>query len=211
MGSARIGVLALQGSVREHEDALRRLGVEVREVRRPEHLEGLDGLVLPGGESTTFRRLMARGLLEAVRQAHERGMALFGTCAGLILLAGDVLEQAEPGVAPSGGTAPGPGLRVLDVTVARNGYGRQVASFEAAVTLRPPLGEGPFHGVFIRAPRIAAVGPGVQVLAMLDGEPVMVQQDRVLGSSFHPELTGDLRIHRYFVEEVAGARRPGPD
>lgn len=210
VGAARIGVLALQGSVREHEQALRRLGVEVREVRRPEHLDGLDGLVLPGGESTTLRTLMAGGLLDAIRQAYARGMALFGTCAGLILLAGDVVEQAEPGVTPPGGTSPGPGLRLLDVTVARNGFGRQVASFEATVTLRPPLGEGPFPGVFIRAPRIAAVGPEVQVLAVLDGEPVMVQQGRVIGSSFHPELTGDLRIHRYFVEAAAGAPRTGP-
>lgn len=199
---ARVGVLALQGSVREHAEALRALGIEVREVRRPEHLEGLDGLVLPGGESTTFRRLMAGGLGEAIRDAHGRGMALFGTCAGLIVLASQVADQAEPGVAPTGSSF-GPGLGVLDVRVERNGYGRQVASFEAPVELHVPLGEGPFRGVFIRAPRIAAVGPDVRVLATLGAEPVLVQQGRILAAAFHPELTDDLRIHRYFVDAVA--------
>ncbi|MEW6046572.1 MAG: pyridoxal 5'-phosphate synthase glutaminase subunit PdxT [Bacillota bacterium] len=208
MSRPRVGVLALQGSVQEHVATLRRLEVDVRQVRRPEHLEGLDGLILPGGESTTFRRLMASGLLQAVRQARDEGMALFGTCAGLILLARHIVDQPEPGVTVEQARTPGPGLAVLDVTVARNAYGRQVASFEAPVALQPPLAAGgPFPGVFIRAPRIASTGAAVRLLGVLGDEPVLVQQDRVLGATFHPELTADLRIHRYFVEEVAGRRR----
>ncbi|HEY8498684.1 MAG TPA: pyridoxal 5'-phosphate synthase glutaminase subunit PdxT [Limnochordales bacterium] len=209
MGLRRFGVLAFQGSVQEHQEALRRLEVEVRPVRRPEDLEGLEGLVLPGGESTTMRRLLAGGLGDAIRQAHARGMALFGTCAGLILLASRIVEQAEPGVVPGGGAEPGPGLGVLDVTVARNGYGRQPASFEAPLALHPPLDGGPFPGVFIRAPRIVAVGPQVRVLATLEGQPVAVQAGRVMGCAFHPELTGDLRLHRYFVDVVARSGGPG--
>lgn len=203
--SRLIGVLALQGSVQEHEAALRRLGVQVRRVREPRDLEGLAGLVLTGGESTTLRRLMRDGLTDAILQAHAAGLALMGTCAGLILLATTVVEQAEPGQVPAGRDEAGGGLRLLDVTVARNGYGRQTTSFEAPVVLHPPLDGEPFPGVFIRAPRIVALGPQVRTLATCDGQPVAVQSGRVLGCAFHPELTEDPRLHRYFVEVLATA------
>lgn len=202
-----IGILALQGSVQEHEAVLRDLGRPVRLVRRPEQVEGLGGLILPGGESTTFRRLMQQGspnLLEAVRRGYQSGMALFGTCAGLILLAREVVEQAEPGVeVPESALQP---LGLLDVAVERNGFGRQVASFEAPVALRGRLAhEGDrVPGVFIRAPRIGRVGPQVEVLGELDGQPVLVRQGRVLGSAFHPELTEDRRVHRFFLRMVDG-------
>jgi pyridoxal 5'-phosphate synthase pdxT subunit len=178
-GSApRIGVLALQGNVREHAAMLRSLGAEVVEVRKPEQLEGLDGLVLPGGESTTFMRLMQLyGLDEAVRTFTR---PMLGTCAGMI-----VLDRAH--------------LDVADLTVDRNAYGRQVASFEADLPLD---GESPLRGVFIRAPRVAELGSDVEVLAELDGEPVLVRDGRVLLASFHPELTDDTRVHERFLDLV---------
>lgn len=209
-GRPAIGILALQGSVQEHEAALRDLGVVVRLVRRADHLQGLDGLILPGGESTTFRRLMLQGdppLLAAIPEAYHRGMALFGTCAGLILLARSVVEQAEPGVeVPEAALER---LCLLDVAVERNGFGRQLASFEAPVALRGELArEGEtVHGVFIRAPRITGVGGGVEVLGEVEGRPVLVRQGQALGSTFHPELTEDRRIHRYFLELAAGRER----
>lgn len=200
--SGVIGILALQGSVQEHEAALRDLGRPVRLVRRSDQLEGLAGLILPGGESTTFRRLMQQGspnLLEAVRQSARSGMALFGTCAGLILLAREVLEQAEPGVEVPESALQSLGL--LDVAVERNGFGRQRASFEAPVTLRGAIARDGDRvpGVFIRAPRIGRLGEGVEVLGELDGQPVLVRQGRVLGACFHPELTEDRRVHRFFL------------
>jgi len=175
----RIGVLALQGAFREHAQALRRLGADVVEVRRPEELEGLDGLVLPGGESTTIMRL-ARiyGLDEAIREYRE---PIFGTCAGMI-----VLDREHLGLA--------------DLVVDRNAYGRQVRSFEADVEL---VGEErPLHGVFIRAPRIRDVGADVEVLGELEGEPVLVREGRLLLASFHPELTDDPRVHELFLDLV---------
>jgi 5'-phosphate synthase pdxT subunit len=175
----RIGVLAIQGDFREHANVLRRLGAEPVEVRKPEELEGLDGLVIPGGESTAIIRL-ARiyGLEEALRR-FER--PVFGTCAGMILL-----DRNH--------------LGLVDLTVRRNAYGRQVASFEADLELE---GEPePLRGVFIRAPRVADVGPGVEVLAELDGEPVLLREGRFLVASFHPELTDDLRVHELFLEMI---------
>jgi 5'-phosphate synthase pdxT subunit len=177
--SVRIGVLALQGNFREHLSMLRGLGVDAVEVRRPEELEGLDGLVVPGGESTAIRRLMRIGGLEEP-VLHFPG-ALFGTCAGMILL-----DRAH--------------LGLLDLEVERNAYGRQVASFEADVELEGD--DDPLRGVFIRAPRIADHGPEVEVLGRLDGEPVLVREGRVLASSFHPELTDDIRVHERFLELV---------
>ena len=177
----RIGVLALQGAFREHAKTLRRLGAEVVEVRLPEELEGLDGLVIPGGESTTIMKL-ARiyGLDEAIRRF--RG-AILGTCAGMIVLDRDHLALA-------------------DLEVDRNAFGRQVQSFEADVELD---GEPePLRGVFIRAPRIRETGPGVEVLGQLDGEPVLVRDGRLLLASFHPELTDDPRVHERFLEMVKG-------
>jgi 5'-phosphate synthase pdxT subunit len=182
----RIGVLAVQGNFREHAAMLRRLGAEVVEVRKPEELDQLDGLVIPGGESTAIARLVRLyGLEEAIR-AFER--PLFGTCAGMILL-----DRNH--------------LAVLDLEVSRNAYGRQVASFEADLEL---AGEDePLRGIFIRAPRVAAVGPEVEVLAELDGEPVLLREGRVLVAAFHPELTDDTRVHERFldlVREESGVR-----
>jgi 5'-phosphate synthase pdxT subunit len=184
----RIGVLAVQGDVREHAHVLRRLGAEVVEVRKPEHLAELDGLIVPGGESTTITRLMRLyGLWDEVRDFDR---PLFGTCAGMIVLARDAVDAA-------------PGQEFLcraDVVVRRNAYGRQPASFEAEVEL---AGESvPLRGVFIRAPRIEDAGPGVEVLAELDGSPVLVREGDVLLAAFHPELTDDTRVHELFLEQV---------
>jgi 5'-phosphate synthase pdxT subunit len=175
----RIGVLAVQGNFREHSAVLRRLGAEVVEVRKPEQLEGLDGLVVPGGESTAMLRLMRiYGLEDAVA-----GFAgpLFGTCAGMILF-----DRRH--------------LDLIDLEVERNAYGRQVASFEDDVELDAE--EEPLRGVFIRAPRVADTGPDVEVLGRLHGEPVLLRQGRVLAASFHPELTDDARVHERFLAMV---------
>jgi 5'-phosphate synthase pdxT subunit len=178
----KIGVLALQGNFREHAAMLRRLGAEPVEVRKPEQLDGLDGLVVPGGESTTFLRLMRLyGLEEAIRSFEQ---PIFGTCAGLIVLGRDHLG-------------------LVDVEVARNAYGRQVHSFEADLDL---AGEGePLRGVFIRAPRVMSTGDDVEVLAELDGEPVLLRQGRFLVATFHPELTDDSRVHELFIDAVREA------
>jgi pyridoxal 5'-phosphate synthase pdxT subunit len=188
----RVGVLALQGAVREHVEALRAVGAEPVEVRLPRDLEGLDGLILPGGESTTMRRLMDRyGLTEPIRTLAHRGAPMFGTCAGMILLA-DRLSDGET-----------PVLGLLDVEVQRNAYGRQLDSFEADLDV-PILGDEPLHGVFIRAPIVTDVGAGVEVLARdHDGRPIAVRQGAVLATAFHPELTGDRRLHRLFVDLIA--------
>ncbi|HSE82409.1 MAG TPA: pyridoxal 5'-phosphate synthase glutaminase subunit PdxT [Gaiellaceae bacterium] len=177
--SVRIGVLALQGNFREHMRMLRGLGVGAVEVRQPEDLEGLDGLVVPGGESTAIRRLMRIGGLE--EPVIRFPGAVFGTCAGMILF-----DRAH--------------LGLLDLEVERNAYGRQVASFEADVQLEDD--DEPLRGVFIRAPRIADLGPEVEVLGRLEGEPVLVREGRVLAASFHPELTDDTRVHERFLDLV---------
>ncbi len=180
----KIGVLALQGAFREHERALRRLGADVVEVRLPEDLEGLDGLVIPGGESTTIMRLARLyGLDEAIRRF--RG-AVFGTCAGMIVLDRDHLGLAE-------------------IEVDRNAYGRQVWSFESDVALADD--DLPLHGVFIRAPRVRELGPEVEVLGEREGEPVLLRDGRLLLAAFHPELTDDLRVHALFLEMVEEAQR----
>jgi 5'-phosphate synthase pdxT subunit len=188
-----VGILDLQGDVREHTKALRDVGCRVRLVKRPADLEGIDGLVLPGGESTTLSMLLeSTGLFEAIAErlgGAEGGLPLFGTCAGLILVARDVLD----------GRADQRTFGILDAVVRRNGYGRQVQSFEADLVLGS--GEGPLlPTVFIRAPRVVSAGPAVQVLASLDDVPVLVRQGTVLASSFHPELTPDRRVHRMFAE-----------
>lgn len=189
----KIGVLAVQGNFREHLAVLRRLGVEGIEIRRPEQLEGLDGLVIPGGESTTIGKLIRLyGLEEAIRSFAS---PIFGTCAGMILLAREAIDGL-PGQ---------PLLGEVDIVVRRNGYGRQVHSFEADVDLAGA--ERPFHGVFIRAPRVEQVGPEVEVLADLDGEPVLLREGRVLVSAFHPELTDDSRVHERFLELVREGER----
>jgi pyridoxal 5'-phosphate synthase pdxT subunit len=179
----RIGVLAVQGNFREHAAMLRRLGAEVVEVRKPEQLDDVDGLVIPGGESTTFMRLMRLyGLDEAIR-----GFAgpVFGTCAGMI-----VLDQEH--------------LGLVDLRVRRNAFGRQVASFEADLVVAGE--EEPVHAVFIRAPWIEEVGPEVEVLAEVDGRPVLAREGRFLVAAFHPELTDDTRLHERFLESVREAQ-----
>jgi 5'-phosphate synthase pdxT subunit len=178
----RIGVLAVQGNFREHAAMLRRLGADPVEVRKPDQLEGLDGLVVPGGESTTFMRLMRLyGLDEALRAFAG---PVFGTCAGMI-----VLDRGH--------------LGLMDLEVDRNAYGRQVASFEADLALKDD--PQPLHGVFIRAPRVRDHGPDVEVLAEREGEPVLVRQGRFLVASFHPELTDDTRVHELFLDQVREA------
>jgi len=185
-------VLALQGDFAAHAAAFRDLDVPVREVRRVAELEGVAGLVIPGGESTTLLNLMAdEPWFEALRRFHEEGGVLAGTCAGAILLAREVRPRQ-------------PSLALLDAIVERNAYGRQVDSFEASVDA-PSLG-GPLAAVFIRAPRFRALWPGVDVLARLDGEPVLVQQGRVVAATFHPELTRDRALHRYLL----GLAEKGP-
>ncbi len=187
-----IGVLALQGDFAAHAAALARLGARARLVRAPADLEGLEGLVIPGGESSAMLRLMERnGLCPALR-AFAAARPTFGTCAGAILLAREVLGPAQPS------------LGLLDLVVERNAYGRQLESFVAAVEA-PALG-GPVEGVFIRAPRIRRAGPGVAVLGRRAGEPVLVEQGHLLAATFHPELTGDARVHRRFLARVAGER-----
>jgi 5'-phosphate synthase pdxT subunit len=179
----KVGVLAVQGDFREHAAMLRDLGAEVVEVRTPEQLEEVDGLVIPGGESTTFTRLMRLyGLDEALR---EFDRPVFGTCAGMI-----VLDRNH--------------LGLVDLEVRRNAFGRQVASFETDVEL--PGDARPLRAVFIRAPWIEDVGPDVEVLAEVDGHPVLARQGRFLVAAFHPELTDDTRLHELFLEEVAGVR-----
>ena len=187
----RIGVLAVQGDFREHAAMLRRLGADPVEVRAPEQLAGLAGLVIPGGESTAIGRLVRLyGLEEAIR---DFSAPILGTCAGMILLARDAVDGV-PGQ---------PLLSLVDAVVRRNGYGRQVASFEANLEL---AGDEPLlRGVFIRAPRVEQIGPDVEVLAELDGDPVLLRQGRILVAAFHPELTGDTRVHERFLELVEEA------
>ena len=195
---ARIGVLAVQGAVREHVAAIREIGAEPVEVRLPRDLVDLDALILPGGESTTMRRLIdSYGLREPIAALARAGAPLFGTCAGMILLA-DRLDDEEA-----------PYFGMLDLAVRRNGYGRQLDSFEADLDA-PSLGEPQLHGVFIRAPLVTDVGPEVEVLARdPDGNPVAVRQGRVLATAFHPELTSDRRLHRLLLQMVGEeARRP---
>jgi 5'-phosphate synthase pdxT subunit len=200
--SPTIGVLALQGDVREHLVALARAGAEGRPVRRPEELADLDGIVLPGGESTTMDKLMrAFGVRDPLRAALQAGLPAYGSCAGMILLADRVLD----------GSVDQETLGGIDMTVRRNAFGRQVASFEGDVHL-DGLGGRPIHGVFIRAPWVEEVGETVEVLARVeDGEAagriVAVRQGSLLATSFHPEMTGDGRVHELFVHIVEDRQR----
>jgi pyridoxal 5'-phosphate synthase pdxT subunit len=187
-GRLTIGVLAVQGNFREHAAMLRSIGADVVEVRKPEQLEGLDGLVVPGGESTAIGRLIRLyGLEEAIGRFVQ---PILGTCAGMILLSRDAVDAVSDQ----------PFLGAIDLVVRRNGYGRQVRSFEADLELS---GEGePLRGVFIRAPRVEQAGPEVEVLAELDGDPVLLRQGRILVAAFHPELTADTRVHERFLDLV---------
>jgi 5'-phosphate synthase pdxT subunit len=186
----KVGVLALQGAFREHIAALRKLGVEAVEVRLPEQLEGLDGLIIPGGESTAIGKLAVKyGLLEPIRRYAKAGNPVYGTCAGMIMLSNDVGRDQ-------------PLLGAMDIKVERNAFGRQLDSFETELAI-PALGAEPFPAIFIRAPRIEEVGEGVQVLAKLDdGTPVAAREGNMIVTAFHPELTDDLRWHRYFLSLI---------
>jgi 5'-phosphate synthase pdxT subunit len=203
----RIGVLRIQGAFAEHEAMLRTVGAEAVPVRLPEHFDDLSGLILPGGESTAMRKLIDRwGLRAPILELAQRGVPIFGTCAGLILLANHISDGDEAV------------LPLLDVTVKRNAFGRQLDSFEAQIDV-PILGDRPVHGVFIRAPIVERVGDEVDVLARLeDGSVVAVRQRNVMATAFHPELSGDVRFHR-LLTTMAGAyeepaegsgRRPHP-
>jgi 5'-phosphate synthase pdxT subunit len=189
----KIGVLALQGDFAEHISILTQLGADTAEVRLPNHLHDLDGLVIPGGESTTIARLLDRwSLLEPIRKRAQDAMAIWGTCAGAILLANEADDLDREG------------LRLMDIKVERNAFGRQVDSFEADLAIEA-IGDAPYHCIFIRAPRITDTGPAVDVLAELeDGTIVAARQDKILASVFHPELTEDHRFHQLFLEMAAG-------
>lgn len=187
-----VGILALQGDFREHEEMLRRIGAPTQQVRLPKHLAQVERLIIPGGESTTIGKLLVMyDLLEPIRARAQAGMPLWGTCAGAILMAQHIAEGRPEGQ---------PALSLMDITARRNAFGRQIDSFEADFEIAP-LGDEPMHAVFIRAPVLERPGPGVTTLAALaDGRIVAAQQDRLLVTSFHPELTNDDRLHRYFLE-----------
>jgi len=196
VASPRVGVLALQGDVREHLAALRALDADAVPVRRPEELASVRGLVIPGGESSVIDKLARTfGMFDPVREAIAGGLPVYGTCAGLIMLADRVLDAIE-GQRSLGG---------LDVTVRRNAFGSQLDSFETDVAV-PALGEPPVHAVFIRAPVVEEVGPAASVLAALpDGRIIAVEQGPLLGTSFHPEVSGELRFHARFLAHVRAA------
>ena len=188
----KVGVLAVQGDFAEHIAVLRKLGVAAREVRLPDQLAGLDGLIIPGGESTTLSRLMSiYRLREPIEHLAQKGKAVWGTCAGMIMMAQEITEED-----------PIP-LQLMDIGVQRNAFGRQIDSFEQDLKVHG-LDAPAFHGVFIRAPVIIRVGQSVKVLAALpDGRPVAVQQGQLLATAFHPELTDDTRFHRYFLNLIS--------
>lgn len=188
-----IGVLALQGAFREHRRVLTRLGVESREVRLPEHLESISGLIIPGGESTTIGKLLVEWkLIEDIRRLGEEGLPIWGTCAGAILLAGRVRERGKELEQPL--------LDLLPMLAVRNAFGRQRESFEADMLIDGM--EGTYRAVFIRAPLLIPEDDAIEVLARVDGEAVFVRHERLMATSFHPELTDDDRIHRYFLQLV---------
>src|SRR6188472_3918217 len=194
----KIGVLSLQGAFREHLDTLAAIGVDGVRVREPRDLDGVSGLILPGGESTTMRQLIERwGLRQPILDLAERGAPIFGTCAGMIVLS-DEIVGGEPPILP-----------LLDVTVERNAFGRQLDSFEADLAV-PILGDTPVHAVFIRAPVIERTGPDVDVLARLDdGRVVAVRERNIIATSFHPELAGETRFHRLVATMASEHDDPG--
>jgi 5'-phosphate synthase pdxT subunit len=190
----QIGVLALQGAFAAHSDCLTSIGVQSIEVRTPEQLGSVDALLMPGGESSTMSQLLeSSGLFGPIAQRIADGMPVFGTCAGMILLASEILD----------GRSDQRNFSAIDISVRRNAFGRQVDSFEA--TINSSVGE--FHGVFIRAPRIERVGAQVEVLGSINDEPVLVRQGNVLAASFHPELSNDARLHEYFVSITANKKK----
>ncbi|MHB9130915.1 MAG: pyridoxal 5'-phosphate synthase glutaminase subunit PdxT [Armatimonadota bacterium] len=189
-----IGVLALQGDVREHIEAVRRAGGEAVPVKTREEIERVDGLIIPGGESTTVGKLLDRfGLMDQVRRLPEEDKPIFGTCTGMILLAKEIEASNQPHIG------------IMNVTIRRNAFGRQVDSFEEDLPVQGIEG-GPVRAVFIRAPYITELKPGVEVLAEFDGHPVMVREGNILAAAFHPELTTDPRVHRMFIDMVEKAK-----
>ena len=190
----QIGVLALQGAFAAHSDCLTSIGVQSIEVRTPEQLNSVDALLMPGGESSTMSQLLeSSGVFDPISTRIADGMPVFGTCAGMILLASEILD----------GRSDQRSFSAIDISVRRNAFGRQVDSFEA--TINSSVGE--FHGVFIRAPRIERVGEDVEVLGSINDEPVLVRQGNVLAASFHPELSNDARLHEYFVSITANRKK----
>ena len=186
-----VGVLALQGAFAAHQRALESTGATTRQVRQPGDLEGIDALVMPGGESTTMSRLLTTsGLFDDIKALLSDGLPVFGTCAGMILLATEVLDGRPDQLS----------FGAIDISVQRNGYGRQIDSFETDLDI---VGfDTPFHAVFVRAPKVVAIGANVEVIAEYDGVPVVARQGHVMVASFHPELTGDSRLHARFLQEV---------
>ncbi len=190
----QVGVLALQGAFAAHSDCLTSIGVQSIEVRNPEQLSSVDALLMPGGESSTMSQLLeSSGLFDPITTRIAGGMPVFGTCAGMILLASEILD----------GRSDQRSFSAIDISVRRNAFGRQVDSFEA--TINSSVGD--FHGVFIRAPRIERVGDQVEVLGSINDEPVLVRQGNVLAASFHPELSNDARLHEYFVSITANKKK----
>lgn len=188
----KIGVLALQGAFREHRWMLERCGAEAVEVRKPEDLDDIAGLVIPGGESTTIGKLLVEwGLMDKIKERAAAGMGIYGTCAGMILLAREIVGSDQPR------------LGLMDVAVRRNAFGRQRESFEADLKV-PEFGAEPVRAVFIRAPYIESAGPGVKVLAAVGDHIVIARQGKFLATAFHPELTADDRIHKYFIAMIQG-------
>ena len=199
MSSVKVGVLALQGDVREHVRALGECGASAMAVKTAAEIQSCDALIIPGGESTTISKLArAFGLFDLITSRIQEGMPVYGSCAGMILLANEVLDAIE-GQESFGG---------LDVTVRRNAFGRQVDSFEADIAITG-ITEPEFRAIFIRAPWVEQVGPNVEVLAEVSGHPVAVRQGSILATSFHPELTGDNRVHRFFVDVVCAGVTSG--
>lgn len=191
MSNIKIGVLALQGDFKEHIEILKQCSAEPSEVRLPEDLEGISGLIIPGGESTSIGILMQRrGLDRKIIKKHKQGMAIYGTCAGAILLAKNIAGSSQPR------------LNLLDISVRRNDYGRQIDSFEAELSIEKI---GKFKGVFIRAPVIEKVNDGIKILSKLNINPVLVQKGNILASTFHPELANDKSVHQYFINAAGNS------
>ena len=188
----KIGVLALQGAIREHIKLLEKCSVEPVLVKFPRDLENINGLIIPGGESTTIAKLMKQYELDkAIKRRYKEGMPIYGTCAGAILLAKEILNSKQPK------------LGLMDISIKRNDYGRQIDSFEAELDI---LDQKPFKGIFIRAPVIDSIHNGCKIIAKFQDKPVLVEQNNLLVSTFHPELTDDIRIHKYFINMVEKSR-----
>ena len=190
-----VGVLALQGAFLEHQNLLAKCGADSRQIRKANELEGIDALIIPGGESTTIVKLLnSFALMAPIRNLSRQGLPIFGTCAGMILLAKKLVDSEQET------------LSLMDIEVERNAYGRQIDSFESNLSI-PALGPDPFRGVFIRAPYITKVGNGVNILAYQEEQIICASQGSLLVAAFHPELTNDLRMHRYFLEQIVSKSR----